>query len=234
MDRDMVNNILYVQKKHCNLLELKAKAGSSQNPIEILACVKSQSTLRDDKHLSSRSLSENLCDLNFSAGDASTLSTEVSPESEDFLWNRQEHLRGEEVCPPRSWTIHIYNKQCHAGDAVWFRIWSNASDTYIELKDKEILYFTQAVVERKSTFCFYVKTTEKGGFESVSVFNRKVIDRAMRLVLERAQHEKRIVIPSMEELKWAKRLEKKLEKKGKRGFWGFLRSTTNGGLAGNR
>ena len=224
----MVNQILHTQKKYSCLLELKEKAGSSQDPFVILESVKARRSVYRNKH--PNSASEDLTDLEWSSEDASNASSDISLEPEEHLWSRKNHRRGDDVGRPRSWTIYVYNQKRRAGDAVWFRVWSNASDTFIEMEDNEILDFTRAVVERDSHFCLFVKMTGKGGFETVSVFDTKLIDRAMRSILDRAKHQKTIVLPSMEEIK----REKKLEKKGKQGFWALLRSNAFGRSAGNQ
>lgn len=233
---------LHTQQKHPCLLELEAKAQSQQEDNREMLLNDSlvaYFNLYGDTHPthdgfpSTHSLSEDLCDMELSLDDASTVSSQISltspGEPEDHIWTLNNYLRGQEVNRAHSWTIHIYNRNRRAGDTLWFRVWHNESDGFCEVEDTEILDSVQAIIERDPSFCFYVKMTGRGGLQSVSVFEAKLIDRAMRTILGRAQDRNRIVIPSIAELKRDELLETR-----KRGFWTWLLLAEINRSAGNR
>ncbi|GAX09665.1 hypothetical protein FisN_19Lh133 [Fistulifera solaris] len=230
----IVKQMLLVQLKDTCLLELIEQTGLNQSPTQILASMKASNRRNIDS--SSRGLSESLCDMELFLDDSSSVSSDISlarpGESEDvsYLRGYNHNLRDDmEVKRTHSLTIHIFSKNRRAGDTLWFRIWHNESDGFRDFEETEIFDFTQRVIERDPSHCFYVKSTGCGGYEYIEIYESDLIDRALSDILERAKDRDTIFLPSirkltrerMREEKREKRRERMQIKKAKGGFWAF-------------
>lgn len=241
MDSFLAQHLIYAQQKHNCLLELEAKAGWNRNPIAVLKSIKAhnleeemQDMMMDDP-LDDDSI-EDLCDLELSLDDSSSVSSDMTPEYNEERWSRTNYLRnGYQVLDRNNWTIFFFRRQRRAGDFIWFRVWCNGdlgSGDFMDREDTEILDFVQRALERNPFLCFHVRTSLRGHRDAV--FEAEHIERALRMILERAQAQKIIAIPTIDELKREQWMEVKHEKKGKPGYWGFLLSGAINRLTGNR
>ena len=165
---------------------------------------------------------ESYClDLILFRDESSTVSSDISvasrAELEDEVWDLREYPNAVTDYRPYSWTIHIYNQKHLRRDTVWFRVSCNGTTDYRELEDTEILEFVATVIDRNPFSCFYLKTRSS---DDVSFFKSYRILRTLKALLERAQLQDGIEIPSKSSLRRKQIPEP--EKKAKNGFFSWF------------
>jgi hypothetical protein len=163
-------------------------------------------------------------ELILSHADSSTVSSDVSvvtgDEWEEEVWDLNEYPIAVTDYRKYSWTIEVYDREHLSGDTVWFRVSYNGRAGYRELEDLEILDFIGMAINMNPCFCFYVKTKFGDTDDDVSLFESALIMPALKTILQQADYQDGIEIPTEWEMLRKRTL--KSEKKEKRCFLSWL------------
>ncbi|GAX18173.1 hypothetical protein FisN_25Hh157 [Fistulifera solaris] len=157
-------------------------------------------------------------DLILSQDDSNIVSSDVSvvtgDEWEEEVWDLSDYPLVVADYRKYSWTIEVYDREHLSGDTVWFRVSYNGRAGYRELEDMEMLEFIEMAITMNPCFCFYVKTKFGDSDDEVSLFEADLIMRVLKTIIQHAEYQDGIEIPTEWELRRKRTFKPQKKEKG--------------------